>query len=91
MNINHHYATTAANKIMEYLAAGLPMLVSDRPGMAPPGGYLSVRGGADEILNSIAAAVNALLGEPDRALTWEKMAAEPLRKFFAMNGSLRRY
>jgi glycosyltransferase involved in cell wall biosynthesis len=68
VNINHQYATTAANKIMEYMAAGLPLLVSDRPALRDL--LLTYECGvyADERSpESIAAAVNTLLGNPEQA------------------------
>ncbi len=33
VNDNNRFSTTASNKLMEYMAAGLPLLVSDRPGL----------------------------------------------------------
>lgn len=68
VHINNVYIATASNKIMEYLAAGLPIIVSDRPGLRA----LVERHGcgltADESApESIAAAVNTLLGDPELA------------------------
>ncbi len=66
IHINNVYITTASNKLMEYMAAGLPVLVSDRPGLRA---LVETRGcgvSADESSpESIAAAVNALLSDPD--------------------------
>ena len=33
VNINHQFAGTASNKILEYMAAGLPIITSDQPDM----------------------------------------------------------
>ena len=68
IHVNNMYITTASNKLMEYMAAGLPVLVSDRPGMrafveAHRCGVTADEGAPE----SIAAAVNALLGDPDLA------------------------
>jgi glycosyltransferase involved in cell wall biosynthesis len=68
IHINHLHATTASNKMMEYMAAGLPLLVSDKPDLCA---FVEAHGcgvTADESSpESIAAAVNALLGDPDLA------------------------
>jgi len=68
IHINNVYITTASNKIMEYMAAGLPVLVSDRPGLGAFVNKYACGLTADENSpESIAAAVNALLGNPDLA------------------------
>jgi glycosyltransferase involved in cell wall biosynthesis len=68
VNLNHRLYTTASNKIMEYMAAGLPVLVSDTPSLRD----LVNRYGCgvtanEESPKSIAAAVNTLLGDRERA------------------------
>ena len=68
VHINNVYITTASNKIMEYLAAGLPILVSDRPGLRALVDQYKCGLTADESSpQSIASAVNALLEDPERA------------------------
>ena len=68
VHINNMYITTASNKLLEYLAAGLPVLVSDRPGLRAFVEKHECGLTADEgSPESIAAAVNALLGDPDLA------------------------
>jgi glycosyltransferase involved in cell wall biosynthesis len=68
VHINNVYITTASNKLLEYLAAGLPVLVSDRPGLRAFVEKYECGLTADESSpESIAAAVNALLGDPDLA------------------------
>lgn len=68
IHFNNSHITTASNKIMEYMAAGLPLLVSDRPGLRSLVEKHGCGVTADESSpSSIAAAVNSLLGDPDRA------------------------
>lgn len=68
IHINNEFIATASNKIMEYMEAGIPLLVSDTP---PLNKLLSrYRCGltADEKSpKSIAAAVNMLIGDPEMA------------------------
>lgn len=68
IHINNVHITTASNKIMEYMAAGLPLLVSDTPSLR---GLVEKHGcgmAADETSpQSIADAVNILLGDDERA------------------------
>lgn len=68
IHVNHAYSTTASNKLLEYMAAGLPLLVSDRPSSRA---FVEMRGcgvSADESSpESIALAVNTLLGDSDLA------------------------
>ena len=68
IHINHRYYTTASNKIMEYMAAGLPLLVSDRAGLRSFIQEYQCGLTADEgSPQSIADAVNALLGDEELA------------------------
>lgn len=68
LHVNNRYITTASNKIMEYMAAGLPILTSDQPGLRALVERYNCGLTADESdPASIAAAVNALLGDPQRA------------------------
>ncbi len=68
VNITNLYHTTASNKIMEYMAAGLPLLVSDRPGLRHLVEKYNCGLTADESSpESIARAVNTLLGDPSKA------------------------
>jgi glycosyltransferase involved in cell wall biosynthesis len=79
IHVNNRYITTASNKIMEYMAAGLPLLVSDRPGLRALVERHDCGLTADEgDPASIAAAVNALLGDPARA---RQMGANAARAF----------
>ena len=67
VHINNVYITTASNKIMEYMAAGLPVLVSDRPGLrALVDEYKCGLTAHESSPESIASAVNALLEDPER-------------------------
>ena len=68
IHINNLHITTASNKIMEYMAAGLPLLVSDRPSLRAFVDRYECGLTADESSpESVAAAANTLLGEPDLA------------------------
>lgn len=68
IHVNNRYIATASNKIMEYMAAGLPLLVSDQPGLRALVERFNCGLVADETdPASIAAAVNTLLGDPQRA------------------------
>lgn len=63
--VNWTYITTASNKIMEYMAAGVPLLVSDRPALRALVEKYQCGITADERdPRSIAVAVNTLLGDP---------------------------
>jgi glycosyltransferase involved in cell wall biosynthesis len=65
ININHVEAATASNKVIEYMAAGIAAIVPDFPSfrelVARTGGGMPVDGTKPD---AIAAAVNALLGDP---------------------------
>lgn len=64
IHINNVHITTASNKLMEYLAAGLPVLVSDRPALRALVEKYNCGLVADETApQSIAAAVNVLLSD----------------------------
>ena len=68
INLNHQTATTSSNKIMEYMAANLPLLVSDRPGLRD----LVSRYQCGIVANEsdplcIAGAINQLLANPQEA------------------------
>ncbi len=79
VHVNNRYITTASNKTMEYMAAGLPLLVSDRPGLRALIERYDCGLTADESdPTSIAAAVNTLLGDPLRA---RQMGANAARAF----------
>lgn len=68
IHINNEYIATASNKIMEYMECGIPLMVSDT---APLRALVAEYGcgvTADETSpESIASAVNYLLGEPAKA------------------------
>lgn len=68
IHINNVHITTASNKIMEYMAAGLPLLVSDTPSLRALVEKHNCGITADEQSpQSIAAAVNLLLGDSKHA------------------------
>jgi len=68
IHINNVHITTASNKIMEYMAAGLPLLVSNRPALKEFVERYQCGVAADETSpESIAAAVNTVLAEWERA------------------------
>lgn len=68
VHINNIHITTASNKIMEYMEAGLPLLVSERPSLKSLVKKYNCGLTADEQSpESIAAAVNILLGDPQVA------------------------
>jgi glycosyltransferase involved in cell wall biosynthesis len=68
IHINHQFSTTASNKILEYMAAGIPLLVSEAPGLRA----LMERHGCGVVADAgqpaqIAAQVNQVLGDIPRA------------------------
>jgi glycosyltransferase involved in cell wall biosynthesis len=68
IHINNAHIATASNKIMEYMEAGLPLLVSDTPALRNLVDRYGCGLAADEKSpESIAAAVNTLLGDSDKA------------------------
>jgi glycosyltransferase involved in cell wall biosynthesis len=68
IHINNEFIATASNKIMEYMEAGIPLLVSDTPPLTKLLGRHGCGLSADEKSPmSIAAAVNALLSDQKRA------------------------
>ncbi len=76
---NNRFSGTASNKLLEYMAAGLPILVSDRPGLRKLIERYDCGLTADESDPvSIAAAVNSLLGNPERV---RRMGANAARTF----------
>jgi glycosyltransferase involved in cell wall biosynthesis len=79
VTLNHRLYTTASNKIMEYMAEGLPLLVSDTPSLKGfVNRYECGLSANEESPESIAAAVNTLLGDPEKA---RKMGAAAHRAF----------
>lgn len=81
IHVNNQHITTASNKIMEYLAAGVPLLVSDRPDLRRFVDRYHCGLAADESSPaSIAQAVNQLLGDPAGA---RQMGAAGQRAFQA--------
>lgn len=78
-HVNNLYIATASNKLMEYMAAGIPLLASERPGLRALVERYDCGLTADESDPvSIAAAVNTLLGDPQRA---RQMGANGARAF----------
>ncbi len=69
VHINNVFITLASNKIMEYMAAGLPLLLSDNPAsnralLEKYGNGVAVQ---NDSVESIAAGVNSVLGSPQTA------------------------
>jgi glycosyltransferase involved in cell wall biosynthesis len=80
VDANNRYSTTASNKLMEYMAAGLPLLVSDRPGLRD----LVTRHGCGVVADednpeSIARSINYLLANPEQA---KQMGSNGRQAFF---------
>jgi hypothetical protein len=68
IHINNRYIATASNKIMEYMAASLPLLVSNTPTLSALVRKYNSGISADQSTpESIASAVNVLLSERERA------------------------
>jgi len=79
IHVNNIHITTASNKIMEYMAAGLPVMVSDRPALRALVERYGCGITADEgDPQSIALAVNSVLGDPART---QQMGAAGRRAF----------
>jgi len=79
IHINNRHITTASNKIMEYMAAGLPVLVSDRLSLRAFVDKYECGLTADESSpESIAVAINTLLGDPELA---RRLGAAGTRSF----------
>ncbi|HTE20225.1 MAG TPA: glycosyltransferase, partial [Armatimonadota bacterium] len=83
VHINNVHITTASNKIMEYLAAGLPLLVSDTPSQRALVEAHRCGVTADERSpDSIAATVNSLLGQPERSREFGAAARRAFEQVF---------
>jgi glycosyltransferase involved in cell wall biosynthesis len=84
VNVNHVYMGTASNKLMEYMAAGLPVLVSDteqfRRFMETYECGLAVDAGSPQC---IARAVNSLLEDPERSATLGQNGARAFEQVFS--------
>ncbi len=79
INLSHQTATTSSNKTLEYMAAGIPLLASDRPGLRDLVSRYACGVVADESNpHSIAQAVNRLLANPEQA---RQMGANGRRAF----------
>lgn len=82
-SVNHLYSTTASNKMMEYMAAGLPLLVSDRPAVRDFVEQYQCGLSADECDPvSIADAVNAILGNQELSQRMGKAGREAFEEQF---------
>lgn len=82
-HINDMHNTTASNKIMEYMACGLPVLASDRPGFRDL--VQSYHCGVcvkESAPKSIAAGVNRLLGNPEEAANMGKAGRHAFETVF---------
>lgn len=83
IHINNVHITTASNKIMEYMEAGLPLLVSDTPTLrAHVEKYKCGLVADEQSSESIAASVNSLLGDPERAATMGTAARRAFDEVF---------
>jgi starch synthase len=68
-NVNNIHISTASNKIMEYMSASLPLLVSDRPALRSLVEQYRCGATADEANPySIAGAINDILSDPNSVL-----------------------
>jgi Glycosyl transferases group 1/Glycosyltransferase Family 4 len=68
IHINNQHITTASNKIMEYMEAGLPLLVSETPALKNLVTTYECGVTADEKSpQGIAHSINYLLGQPEQA------------------------
>ena len=83
IHINNRYITTASNKLMEYIAAGKPVLVSNRPGLSEFVAQYRCGVTADESSpESIAGAVNGLLLNREQSLRLGKAGREAFEQVF---------
>jgi glycosyltransferase involved in cell wall biosynthesis len=83
IHINNIHITTASNKIMEYMAAGLPLLASNSPGLRSFIEHYQCGILADEqVPDSIAAAINELMAAPERQRMMGAAAADAFMKVF---------
>jgi glycosyltransferase involved in cell wall biosynthesis len=81
IHINNVHITTASNKIMEYMEAGLPLMVSDTPSLRRLVDNYRCGVTADERSpEGIAAAVNTLLANPDKARQMGAAARQAFEK-----------
>jgi glycosyltransferase involved in cell wall biosynthesis len=84
VNVNHSYMGTASNKVMEYMAAGLPILVSDTDSFRPLVQRYACGTTVDETSPSaIAVAVNSLLGNPERRRAMGEAGARAFDEVFS--------
>lgn len=86
IHINNLYIATASNKLMEYLASGLPVLVSGRPALRTL--VETYRCGVtanEQSPDSIAAAINLLLGDASLARDMGHAALEAFERVFCLD------
>jgi glycosyltransferase involved in cell wall biosynthesis len=84
LHINNVYITTASCKTMEYMAAGLPLLVSDTPASRALVKQYGCGITADHSQpESIATAINYLLGNPVLAQQMGAAAAQAFERTFS--------
>ncbi len=73
LTLNNHIVTTASNKILEYMAAGLPLLLSDTSGShSLLGKYHNVVLAEVIHVKSVAEAVNRVLSDDSLARSMGK-------------------
>lgn len=83
IHINNEFIATASNKIMEYMEAGIPLLVSDTPPLNKLLSRYHCGLSVDEKSpKSIAAAVNTLLGDQQKARQLAAAARQAFEREF---------
>lgn len=83
IHINNLYITTASNKLMEYMEAGLPLLVSNKPALrALIEKYKCGMAVDEKSPECIATAINNLLGDSDRARRMGAAARQAFEEVF---------
>lgn len=84
IHLNNVHIATASNKIMEYMEAGLPLLVSDSLSLREMMNRFECGLTADENSpESIAAGVNTLLGYPEKARLMGAAARQAFEREFS--------
>ena len=85
-NFNHTYSNTASNKLMEYMACGIPVILTHRAHHQQFLDQYQVGVTADmEDPESIAEAVNFLLGNPEIAMQMGMVGRKTFAEHFCYN------
>lgn len=86
IHINNVHITTASNKIMEYMAAGIPLLVSDTSSLREMVNRYRCGLPVNEASpQEIAAGINTLLGDPERARAMGAAARQAFEQEFSFD------